>query len=349
MRTSKAPHGRLLLAIYTITTWSLSAALLLLRGPDALLVALMAPIVFAGLFYPRRTYLLMTLVADVAALWVLQSLSLSLYASVQILAALTLIVIILVEIARRLIAARTRAEMTNLLNTSIARHATVDYRLAPTLSPVDVDGSQIRQVVMNLVVNASEALGDTPGRIRIATGELDADRAYLTHTYFAPDLPVGTYVFVEVTDTGCGMDSETRAKIFEPFFTTKFTGRGLGLAAVLGIVRGHRGALKVESILGRGSTFRVLLPATGDARERLDTQRGLHPTEAAQTPTFFVREVSSFCQHDEQPERQRQIGHEVEIVDQTMRQRGDHRGERAEGQGRGAGPHHPQPAAEETR
>jgi signal transduction histidine kinase len=91
---------------------------------------------------------------------------------------------------------------------------------------------------MNLITNASEALGDNGGDVVVSTGVIDVDRAYLAQTYMSDQLPEGRYVYVDVTDTGCGMDKETQKRIFDPFFTTKFTGRGLGLAAVQGIVRG---------------------------------------------------------------------------------------------------------------
>jgi two-component system, cell cycle sensor histidine kinase and response regulator CckA len=139
----------------------------------------------------------------------------------------------------------------------------LDYRLAPALPRIEADSAQIGQVMMNLIVNASDAIGERPGTISVTTGVLDADQAYLAETYLAPDLPAGSYVWVEVADTGSGMDAETQGKIFDPFFTTKFTGRGLGLAAVLGIVRGHRGALQVQSAPGHGTTFRILFPALG--------------------------------------------------------------------------------------
>src|SRR5690242_1677906 len=117
---------------------------------------------------------------------------------------------------------------------------------------------------MNLLINASEAVGEREGHINLSTGVRWVDRKYLASTYLAPDLPEGKYVYLEVTDNGSGMDSETLGKIFDPFFTTKFTGRGLGLAAVLGIVRGHKGALKVTSQPGQGTTFSILLPAVPD-------------------------------------------------------------------------------------
>jgi CheY-like chemotaxis protein len=143
---------------------------------------------------------------------------------------------------------------------------------------VDADASQLRQVVMNLVVNASEAIGERSGVITLSTGAMDCDRAYLSESWLDEQLPEGMYVFIEVADTGSGMDAETRARIFDPFFTTKFTGRGLGLAAVLGIVRGHRGAIKVYSELGKGTTLKVLFPASqrAEVRETRSAVRGMY-------------------------------------------------------------------------
>jgi CheY-like chemotaxis protein len=121
---------------------------------------------------------------------------------------------------------------------------------------------------MNLVINASDAVGDRPGMISVSTGVVHADRGYLDAGFVPPDLPPGDYVYLEVSDSGAGMSAETQARIFEPFFTTKFTGRGLGLATVLGIVRGHKGALKVYSELGKGSSFKLLLPAGRNEPDR---------------------------------------------------------------------------------
>ena len=113
---------------------------------------------------------------------------------------------------------------------------------------------------MNLMTNASEAIGEETGVITVRTHVVEADRNYLGNTYLHDDLAEGTYVCLEVSDNGEGMDPDTLSNIFDPFFTTKFTGRGLGLAAVLGIVRGHKGALRVNSEAGKGTTFSILFP-----------------------------------------------------------------------------------------
>ena len=151
-------------------------------------------------------------------------------------------------------------EITQLLQVSINKNAQLRFDLMPNLPPIEGDVTQVRQVLMNLIVNASDAIGERAGTIGLTTGIVQADHEYLSNSFMAPDLPEGHYAFVEVTDNGQGMDKETQAKIFDPFFTTKFTGRGLGLAAVLGIVRGHGGTIKVYSEIGQGSVFRVLFP-----------------------------------------------------------------------------------------
>ncbi len=161
-------------------------------------------------------------------------------------------------------------EMIQLLNVTISKKAVLDVDFATGLPGIRADATQVRQVVMNLITNASEALQGGVGAIRIATGLVDADRGVLSETYVDDNLPAGTYVYLEVTDTGSGMDRETRSKIFDPFFTTKFTGRGLGLAAVLGIVRGHRGAIRVDSQVGRGTSIRVFFPAADAAPKRVE-------------------------------------------------------------------------------
>jgi two-component system, cell cycle sensor histidine kinase and response regulator CckA len=153
-------------------------------------------------------------------------------------------------------------EMAHLLETVISKKAVIKYNFTKELPLVQGDATQIRQVIMNLITNASDSIGDKSGVITITTGAMEVDRKYLLETYLDENLEEGLYVYLEVSDTGCGMDEETKSKIFDPFFTTKFTGRGLGLAAVLGIVRGHKGAIKVYSEPNQGTTFKVLYPST---------------------------------------------------------------------------------------
>ncbi len=152
-------------------------------------------------------------------------------------------------------------EMAQMLKVSVSKKASLRYSFAEDLPAVEVDVTQVRQIIMNLIINASEALADKNGFISVATDVMYCDRNYLADSYPDDNLPEGRYVYLEVADTGSGMDDETRRRVFDPFFTTKFTGRGLGLAAVLGIVRGHQGAIKVYSEPGQGTTFKVLLPA----------------------------------------------------------------------------------------
>ena len=153
-------------------------------------------------------------------------------------------------------------EMGHLLAVSISKKATLQYHFADNLPAVEADATQLRQVVMNLIVNASEAIGDDTGVVSVNTGSFHCDANYLRGCYGGPGTHPGDFVFLEVSDTGPGMDRGTIEKIFDPFFTTKFTGRGLGLAAVLGIVRGHRGAIRVYSEPGRGTAFKLLFPAS---------------------------------------------------------------------------------------
>jgi len=151
-------------------------------------------------------------------------------------------------------------ETGELLDVSISKKAVIHYELPSGLPSVEGDATQIRQVLMNLVVNASEAVGDENGVITVETGTGDYSEEFLRHTYLGEALPAGRYVTVRVSDTGCGMDEETRARMFDPFFTTKFVGRGLGLAAALGIIRAHNGALDVQSAPGEGSAITIYLP-----------------------------------------------------------------------------------------
>ena len=152
-------------------------------------------------------------------------------------------------------------EITHILEVSISKKALISYHFADNLPLIEADAGQIRQIIMNLVTNASDAIDRTGGLISITTGVMNCDSEYLANTYIDESLPAGQYVYVDVTDNGCGMDTEALGKLFNPFYTTKFTGRGLGLAAVLGIIRGHNGAIKVCSEPEKGTSVRVLFPA----------------------------------------------------------------------------------------
>jgi PAS domain S-box-containing protein len=153
-------------------------------------------------------------------------------------------------------------EMTTLVQASVPKTVTLQMRLASNLPAVVADVAQLQQLIMNLVFNAAEAIGDTSGSVTVITGEQQIVAGQSSQTTVAGNLaPPGRYVFFEVKDTGAGMDEATIPRIFDPFFTTKFTGRGLGLSAALGIVRGHEGYIQVASSPGRGSTFKVLFPA----------------------------------------------------------------------------------------
>jgi signal transduction histidine kinase/CheY-like chemotaxis protein len=152
-------------------------------------------------------------------------------------------------------------DMDALLAASISKRVSVEYRLAAALPPVHADSAQLTQVILNLLINASEAMAESGGVITVTTRAMRASRQQLALSFPDSDLPDGDYTLLEVSDTGCGMDLATKAKAFDPFFTTKFTGRGLGLSVVAGIIKSHHGAAAVDSTPGRGSVFRVILPA----------------------------------------------------------------------------------------
>jgi PAS domain S-box-containing protein len=157
--------------------------------------------------------------------------------------------------------------LVNLLQVSISKKATLQFKLGDNLPSVEGDATQLRQVIMNIVINASDAIGENSGEILITTGSIECDRSYLTEAWLQEEIGEGRYIYLEISDTGCGMDRETVKRIFDPFFTTKFTGRGLGMAAVLGIIKGHRGAIKVDSNKGLGTSFKILLPAGVQIKE----------------------------------------------------------------------------------
>ncbi len=166
-------------------------------------------------------------------------------------------------------------DMTHLLEASLSKKVRIKYDFTAPIPSIEADVTQIRQIVMNLIINAAEAIGEESGVIRLTTGVVACDRSYLDNTWLAEECSKGNYVYIDVTDTGRGIKESDIANIFDPFFTTKFTGRGLGLSAVQGIVRGHKGTIKITSEPSKGTTFKVLFPACDQAAK------------------FMVRELSS--------------------------------------------------------
>jgi len=158
-------------------------------------------------------------------------------------------------------------ELTHLLGTTVSKKADLRLDIAQEVPAVLGDPAQLRQVVMNLIINASEALMGNPGWIRVGVGPAKLSEEELSGYRFSVAAGSGDYVMLEVADNGCGMDSEAKARVFEPFFTTKFTGRGLGLVAVLGIIRGHGAGILVESTPGEGTVVKVLFPPLRPVQE----------------------------------------------------------------------------------
>ncbi|HWC96490.1 MAG TPA: PAS domain S-box protein [Candidatus Sulfopaludibacter sp.] len=155
-------------------------------------------------------------------------------------------------------------EISILVKPAIDKDIELEMILPDDLPAVEADRGQMRQVFTNLVLNAAESIVGKGGRIHVETGVCEIDSRQQQTDWVAGEVQPGKYVFLEVVDNGCGLDEATRSRIFDPFFTTKFVGRGLGLAAVAGIVRGHKGAITVSSELGKGSRFLTLFPASSD-------------------------------------------------------------------------------------
>jgi CheY-like chemotaxis protein len=176
--------------------------------------------------------------------------------------------------------------MADLVSVSVPKGAELVLELTPELPACEGDSAQIRQIVMNLVTNGAEALGDKSGTIKIRTSLVTAELPFASATFVGDSLPAGRYLCLEVADSGEGMDETTRKRIFDPFFTTKASGRGLGLAAVLGIVRAHEGAITVTSDVGQGSTFRVFLPCS--SRAALVPSQPEKPEEWRATGTILI-------------------------------------------------------------
>jgi len=189
-------------------------------------------------------------------------------------------------------------EILPLIQPMIDKKVEVALVLAEQLPDIESDRGQLQQLIMNLVINGAEAMGGAQGRVIVTTSAIDVDETFLSEVLSDHEIPVGRYVCLEVRDTGMGMSEETKSKIFDPFFTTKFTGRGLGLAAVSGIVRGHKGALRVYSSLGQGTTFKIFLPALavkggdGSSKPRPDSGAG---TVLLVDDEETVRKVGRIC------------------------------------------------------
>jgi len=160
--------------------------------------------------------------------------------------------------------------MGKLIDVSLAKNVVLKYHLTDHLPPIDADVAQIQQVVLNLITNASEAIEGKSGVISMSTGVIQVNADYLNGCVGSEQLQPGRYISLEVSDTGCGMDMQIQKKIFDPFFTTKFTGRGLGMSAMLGIVKGHQGALRIYSEPGEGTTIKVVFPVSAESAAQLD-------------------------------------------------------------------------------
>jgi CheY-like chemotaxis protein len=177
-------------------------------------------------------------------------------------------------------------ETLELVKVSISKHAALRTDLGAGLPPVWGNAPKIRQVVMNLLINASEAIGAKHGVITLTTAHVRRDRDLDPDT--AADLRQGDCVVLEVSDTGCGIVGEARAKIFEPFFSTKFAGRGMGLAVVKGIVRDHGGTIDLASVPGQGTTFRVLLPCSAKTTAEIPSAMPVREPALARARTGMI-------------------------------------------------------------
>lgn len=167
-------------------------------------------------------------------------------------------------------------EITSLLQVSVGQNTTIHYDLGKKVPAIDADTGQLQQVVMNLITNAAEAYPDGNGDVVVNVGKMYVDHIWLNSVLFSDDVKAGDYVYIEVKDHGIGMSRETLDHIFEPFFTTKFTGRGLGMSAMMGIVKAHHGAIHIHSEEGQGTVVRVVFPAVDAAAQPLTTSHPAH-------------------------------------------------------------------------
>jgi len=179
-------------------------------------------------------------------------------------------------------------EVVKMLQAAIKKNVSIELDLKRVVPEILGDTGQIQQIIMNLIINAAEAIGANNGIIRVALTRVIVEADHTARDTFGTDIPAGGYVCLEVTDTGCGMDEETQKRIFEPFFTTKFTGRGLGMSAIQGIVKSHDAILQLTSTPGVGTTFKVFfpIPAASDYSETTSTESA--PSEKASGTILLV-------------------------------------------------------------
>lgn len=181
-------------------------------------------------------------------------------------------------------------ETVEILKTIVSPNAHVELNLSEEALLIHGDTGQIEQVVLNLLTNASEAIHNQSGagKICIRTGIQELTQEECASYYFCENIHPGKFVFFEIEDNGSGMDEDCKSKMFDPFFTTKFTGRGLGLAGVSGIIRGHNGGLYVESELTCGSSFRVILPLADNSKEDLESDSCIDSLIASNVGSVLV-------------------------------------------------------------
>ena len=165
-------------------------------------------------------------------------------------------------------------EVVKMLQSTINKNVTIELDLKRDVPVIKGDNSQIQQILMNLIINAAEAIEDKAGTIRVVLTKIDVGQDHVETDTFGTLLQGGRYACLEVTDTGCGMDEEIRKRIFEPFYTTKFAGRGLGMSAIRGIVQSHDGALQLYSTPGVGTTFKIYFPAPETVDDVVPHQSG---------------------------------------------------------------------------
>lgn len=183
---------------------------------------------------------------------------------------------------------RVIEKVAQILKTSVSKKAQLELNLADNLPAFAGDATQIGQVLMNLVINASEALDENAGVIKVSTGEFSSQDVIKSCVPSLEDLPPGHFLFVEVSDTGCGMTDEVISKIFDPFFTTKLSGRGLGMSAVIGIIKAHFGTLQINSVVGKGSKFKIILPVVENKQESILPQPILDTPALNETGTILM-------------------------------------------------------------